>query len=467
MIRRGNLPNDATVTADRLRQPFPSDQGELRGPPTNLAAFLPISAALREPLLARVLSPLAAIAWSVYSSGTSRRKWSRRGLDEADVRGGRFVSRRRKHSRSMSDVDLSPAAIARRERVILFCLAAVHFTSIVDFMVVMPLGPQLEKKLGIGPAEFGMIVAAYTYAAGLAGLVATIVLDRFARRTAFLAIFAGFILGTFACGLANSYSALLIARFLTGTFGGILGGIAMAIIGDVFPENRRGTATGLLMSAFAIASIAGVPLGLTLGLRYGWQAPFLVLAVLCLPILAMAFRALPRLDDHLQHRSSEPPLDRLKEMFSHPNHLRAFTLMTALTLGALRRFPLHEPVSGVQRGVAGRPVAVRLHHGRSLEPVRFAAHRPPLRPLRQATRVSLCRADQCGAVFGTHAAAAVAPRDCCGAVRAADAQQCRTDGSRHGAHHLQRGTAPFAAVSWAPMRPCSTWRRASAPALPP
>ena len=136
-----------------------------------------------------------------------------------------------------------------------------------------------------------MIVAAYTYAAGLAGLVATMVIDRFPRRTAFLSIFAGFIVGTFACGLSNSYVTLLVARFLTGAFGGILGGIALAIIGDVFPENRRGTATGLLMSAFAIASVAGVPLGLMLGLsRYGWQSPFLALASLCVPI----FPGLPR-----------------------------------------------------------------------------------------------------------------------------------------------------------------------------
>jgi len=243
----------------------------------------------------------------------------------------------------MSEGELSPTAVARRERTILFCLAAVHFTSVVDFMVIMPLGPQLEKTLGLGPARFGMIVAAYTYAAGLAGLVATMVLDRYSRRTAFMGIFAGFIAGTFACGLANSYVTLLIARFLTGAFGGILGGIAMAIIGDVFPENRRGTATGLLMSAFAIASVAGVPLGLMLGLNFGWQTPFLALAALCLPIFILAGRALPRLDEHLKHPSDETPWARFRSMFSHPNHIRAFMLTTALMFGAFAVFPYMSP----------------------------------------------------------------------------------------------------------------------------
>ena len=114
----------------------------------------------------------------------------------AGSRGGETVE-------DMLDGEISAAAVARRERVILFCLAAVHFTTIIDFMVVMPLCPQLEKALNLGPARFGMVVAAYTYAAGLAGLVATVTLDRFARRTAFLTVFAGFILGTLACEAAS------------------------------------------------------------------------------------------------------------------------------------------------------------------------------------------------------------------------------------------------------------------------
>ena len=63
------------------------------------------------------------------------------------------------------------AAQLRSERLVLFVLAAVQFTSIVDFMIVMPLGPQLMRALQIGPAEFGLIVSSYTFAAGAAGLV--------------------------------------------------------------------------------------------------------------------------------------------------------------------------------------------------------------------------------------------------------------------------------------------------------
>ncbi|WZO98388.1 MFS transporter [Isosphaeraceae bacterium EP7] len=233
----------------------------------------------------------------------------------------------------------SGGSMSPRERLVILVLAAVQFTSIVDFMVIMPLGPQLERAMNLSPAQFSAIVASYTYAAGLAGLVATMVIDKFARRPAFLALFVGFLVGTLMCGLATTYPLLLAARFLTGAFGGVLGGMAMAIVGDVFPEERRGRATGALMSAFALASVFGVPVGLTLGQNYGWQMPFLVLAALGVPILFLSGWALPRLDAHLGRRVEGDPLVRLKETLIHPNHLRAFALMATLMFGAFTVIP--------------------------------------------------------------------------------------------------------------------------------
>ncbi|WP_417733995.1 MFS transporter [Rosistilla oblonga] len=226
----------------------------------------------------------------------------------------------------------------RYERMVLFILASVQFITIVDFMIVMPLGPQLMRTLQINPTQFGLIVSSYTFAAGVAGIVASSLADRFARRTTFLVLFAGFLLGTLCCGLAASYGVLLWARVVTGAFGGVLGGIAMAIIGDVFPEQRRGQATGTLMTGFALASVAGVPFGLVLGTNFGWQIPFIVLAVGGGPILILARVALPRLDSHI-HDVQTNPLKSLVETFAHRNHLRAFALIVALMIGSFTVFP--------------------------------------------------------------------------------------------------------------------------------
>jgi DHA1 family inner membrane transport protein len=227
----------------------------------------------------------------------------------------------------------------RRERLVLFILAAVQFTTIVDFMIVMPLGTQLMESLKITPAQFGLIVSSYTFAAGAAGLVASSIVDRFARRTAFMVMDAGFLLGTLLCALAPSYHTLVLARIATGTFGGVLGGMAFAIIGDVFPEHRRGHATGSLMTGFALASVVGVPFGLYLGTNFGWHVPFVVLAFGGLPALFLVPFVLPKLDAHVGKQHAHP-LKSVIETFSHENHLRAFALIVALMVGSFTVFPL-------------------------------------------------------------------------------------------------------------------------------
>jgi DHA1 family inner membrane transport protein len=235
------------------------------------------------------------------------------------------------------------AAKVAHDRMVVFMLAAVQFISIVDFMIIMPLGPQLMRKLEIGPQQFGLVVASYTIAAGLAGLVASSLVDRFGRKAAFLGLDAGFLLGTFLCGLAPTYTTLVLARVLTGAFGGIIGGLALAIIGDVFPEERRGRATGALMSGFALASVAGVPFGLYLGTHFGWHVPFILLGILGCPVWALAAWTLPPLRDHLAKATSTHPLRVVFETFTQPNHLNAFALIVMLMVAAFTIFPYMSP----------------------------------------------------------------------------------------------------------------------------
>jgi predicted MFS family arabinose efflux permease len=101
---------------------------------------------------------------------------------------------------------------ARRELLLLLSLAGIQFTHIVDFMIMMPLGPQLTRLFDISFAEFGLLVSAYTVAAGLSGLFATTFIDRFDRKRLLLTLYVLFALTTVACGMAPTYGWLMAAR---------------------------------------------------------------------------------------------------------------------------------------------------------------------------------------------------------------------------------------------------------------
>ncbi len=227
---------------------------------------------------------------------------------------------------------------AGREGLVLFALTALHFVSIVDFMIIMPLGPQLLETLGLDARQFSWTVAGYTLAGGVAGFIAAPLLDRMGRRAGYLILSVGLLVCTMGCGLATTYLQLLAMRCATGAFGGLHGALSLAIVADIFPAERRGRATGLLMSAFAVASVAGVPIGIALGTRYGWPTPFFALAALGSPLVALAAWTMPPLTGHLGTERRRP-LAELVEILGVPAHRWAFLLIAMLMSGAFAVIP--------------------------------------------------------------------------------------------------------------------------------
>jgi len=226
----------------------------------------------------------------------------------------------------MLPVTLSPGA----ERKLVLLLAAMHFAHIMDFMVMMPLGPQLMRVLNISTDQFGWLVSAYTLTAGVAGFISVFLVDRFDRRHALTTLFAGFLLATLACGLATDFHVLLAARCMAGMFGGVLTAIIMALIADCFPESKRGAVTGKVMSGFALAAVAGVPMGIYLANHFDWRMPFFLIAALSLPLLMLLPRWLPSVPAR-----DEGPIriiGTLREVMGDRNHVYAFVLVSALML---------------------------------------------------------------------------------------------------------------------------------------
>jgi predicted MFS family arabinose efflux permease len=238
-------------------------------------------------------------------------------------------------------------AASKHEWLLLLVLVAVQFTHVLDFVIMMPLGPQLMRVFDISPQAFGFIVSAYTFSAGITGFLSAFFIDKFDRRTALLFLYSGFTIGTFLCGIAPTYLTLMLARIVAGGFGGVLGALIFAVIGDCIPEHRRGAATGTVMSAFSIASVAGVPLGLYLANHFGWHFPFFMLAAMSALALALAYKELPSMRGHLAAMpTSETPLQAIQTLYalvSIPNHRNALVFMMVLMIGGFTVIPYISP----------------------------------------------------------------------------------------------------------------------------
>jgi predicted MFS family arabinose efflux permease len=223
-----------------------------------------------------------------------------------------------------------PLLSPRRERWLLITIAGIQFTHILDFMIMMPLGPQFTRLFAISDAQFGLLVSAYTLAAGVSGLAAATYVDRFDRKHLLLTLYLLFALATLACGLAPGYGFLMVARVAAGVFGGVLSALAQTIVADVIPFERRGRAMGIVMSAFSVSTVAGVPLGLFMATHLGWQAPFIGIAALSAVLALGAAATLPRLDHHLR-ATDRPSIWRgIGMVLADPNHQRAFAFSALL-----------------------------------------------------------------------------------------------------------------------------------------
>lgn len=227
------------------------------------------------------------------------------------------------------------------ERLVLLVLAAIQFTHIMDFMVMMPLAPQLMRELDLGAGQFSALVAAYSIAAGVVGLLSAPFVDRFDRRTLLLWVYAGFTVATLLCGIAPNAHLLLIARAIGGAFGGVSGSLCLAIVSDLVPPERRAAGIGIVMTAFAVAAAIGVPVGLQLAHYWGWRMPFLIVTGVGAIVWCLVFRIVPPVRGHLQSGADKGKAFR--ELLRDANAGRGVLFMAVMVLGHFSIIPLLSP----------------------------------------------------------------------------------------------------------------------------
>ncbi|HSY62060.1 MAG TPA: MFS transporter [Cytophaga sp.] len=243
-------------------------------------------------------------------------------------------------------------AFSRYQIFIIVILSVLQFSVILDFMVLSPLGASLMPELDITTTQFGFVVSAYAFSAGASGLLAAGFADRFDRKILLLFFYIGFIVGTVLCAIAPTYHLLLIARIVTGIFGGVISGVGFAIITDLFKMEVRGQVMGFVQTAFAASQILGIPVGLLLANQFTWHAPFWLIAgfsVLTAIVIAVYMQPIT---GHLAFPSTKKPFEHLWKTLTNNDYLKGFVTTTVLATGGYMLMPFGSAFSTNNLGLS-------------------------------------------------------------------------------------------------------------------
>jgi DHA1 family inner membrane transport protein len=238
---------------------------------------------------------------------------------------------------------IDEAEILRKERWYVIILAAIQIVHILDFVIMMPLGPRFMRVFSITPIEFSTLVSAYTFSAGIIGFLGALYADHFDRKKFLLFNFTGFIIGTFMCGVSTSFGTLLVARIIAGAFGGILNANVLSLVSDLIPFQRRGTAMGVVMSAFSIASVLGVPTGLYIANVFDWHWTFFFICITGMIFWMLSALMLPSVKTRTEPKTFNDNLKNFKSILIQKDYLQSFSLTSVLSFGIFMIIPFISP----------------------------------------------------------------------------------------------------------------------------
>lgn len=233
----------------------------------------------------------------------------------------------------------SKSPLSKQQWIIVAILALTQFTVVLDFMVMSPLGDLLMKDMGVQTSQFGVVVSSYALAAGISGFLTAGFADRFDRKKLLLFFYSGFIIGTLFCGLAHTYEQLVLARILTGIFGGVMSSISMAIVADLFSLAQRGRVMGMMQMGFGLSQILGIPIALFIAARSNWQMPFFMIVALSIIMLIAIIFSLPAISNHLKDEVKHSALKHLFKTVQNKNYRIGFLATAFMSLGGYLMMP--------------------------------------------------------------------------------------------------------------------------------
>lgn len=169
-----------------------------------------------------------------------------------------------------------------------------------SYRVVYPFLPAISRGLGVSLTAVSFLLTVRAFV-GLSSPLFGPFSDRHGRRAMMLSGLAMLVTAAVLIALPSGWQALpayqtaFVAFALFGIAKVIYDPAVQAYVGDLIPYHRRGRIMGIIELSWAASWLVGVPATGFLIELYGWQAPFIAIAILGLLSLALT-RQLPRTD---------------------------------------------------------------------------------------------------------------------------------------------------------------------------
>jgi len=173
---------------------------------------------------------------------------------------------------NLSGLPLSPHAAARATWV----LVALRIGYAYNWFDVGPALPSIGTAFGVGPAQWGLLAAAFLVGAGLLQVPAGFLARRFGARSVSLAGVGLLAVSAAACGAAPSFLVLFVLRLVAGVGAALFFSPAIGLVASLYPVGRRGIPVGGFSSAFSAGAALGVVGSALLIPPIGWQLSLVV-----------------------------------------------------------------------------------------------------------------------------------------------------------------------------------------------
>lgn len=189
---------------------------------------------------------------------------------------------------------MADAALKAKASPLLSLLALGNFVVGMGVFVVIGIVTPIAEGLGIAKADAGIIITSYAIAYALLSPIGAALTGSLPRRTVLVAALGLFCIGSLLSAVSTSLWMLSASRLLV-AFGAALytplsAGVAVAIT----PIEQRGRALAKVFGGMTLAQVVGVPLGAWMAYRFGWHAPFFLVAALAALCALVLMRSIPQ-----------------------------------------------------------------------------------------------------------------------------------------------------------------------------